>query len=345
MGFVQLDTIRTVSRAHHHILWSRNQNYREPMLWKALTDRHVFEHFTHDSSILPMDIYPVWQWQRERMKARFAKSNRSSLDQNLLNYIKARITAEGPLSTHAFDTKITGKKEMWARPPHKRALDYLWYIGELSTSRRENFTKFYDLTERVIPIVHYRTPVPENALNWLCNAALERLTIASSAGLQDFWGAASSVQIKKWLSETSFDVCLVEVETATGEWVLAFAVSDIEARLETLSPCTSRLRILNPFDPLVRDRKRLLRIFGFDYKIEIFVPAEKRKWGYYVYPILEGERFIGRVEIKADRKAGTLKVLKLWKEPNIKWSEHRDDKLDAELKRLARFIGVKAVIY
>ena len=93
----------------------------------------------------------------------------------------------------------------------------------------------------------------------------------------------------------------------------------------------------------MRDRKRLLRIFDFDYKIEIFVPAAKRQWGYYVYPILEGQQFIGRIEIKADRILGVLKIIKLWKEPNIKWSNSQDDKLDAELKRLARFIGVQRV--
>ena len=93
----------------------------------------------------------------------------------------------------------------------------------------------------------------------------------------------------------------------------------------------------------MRDRKRLLRIFDFDYKIEIFVPAAERQWGYYVYPMLEGDRFIGRVEIKADRKSGLLKVMKVWKESNIKWANRQDDKLDAELKRLARFIGVQRV--
>ena len=344
MGYVQLDTIRTVSRAHHHILWSRNQNYREPMIWKALKDRHVFEHFTHDASLLPAELYPVWQWQRERMKARYARRRDWGIDAPLLRDIKARITAEGALSTHDFDSKITGKKEMWARPPHKRALDYLWYIGELSTCHRENFTKYYDLSERVIPEKHFHGPAPENKLGWLCESALKRLSIASAAELQDFWGAASAVQIRDWVSSTSYDVNRVEIETATGQWQSGFAAADIESQLDDLTAPTSRLRILNPFDPLARDRKRLLRLFGFDYKIEIFVPAAKRRWGYYVYPILEGDRFIGRIEVKADRKAGVLTVLKLWKEPGEKWSERQDDKLDAELKRLARFVGLETII-
>ena len=150
LGFVQIDTIRNVTRAHHHILWSRNQNYREPMLNNLLAkDRSVFEHFTHDASVLPMEFYPVWQRQFHRLGKRAGRYK--AMDAEDIAAIRARISAEGPLSTHAFDTKIIGKKEMWARPPHKRVLDQLWYAGELATSHRENFIKYYDLSERVVP--------------------------------------------------------------------------------------------------------------------------------------------------------------------------------------------------
>ena len=108
---------------------------------------------------------------------------------------------------------------------------------------------------------------------------------------------------------------------------------------------TSRLRILNPFDPVARDRARLKRLFGFDYTVEMFVPAAKRKWGYYVYPLLEGDRFVGRIEVKADRKAGVLRVLKLWKEPKIKWTAARAEKLEAELARMLRFVGLEQLIW
>ena len=107
---------------------------------------------------------------------------------------------------------------------------------------------------------------------------------------------------------------------------------------------TSRLRILNPFDPVIRDRNRLQRLFGFDYRIEIFVPAAKRIWGYYVYPLLEGDRFVGRLEAKADRTAGTLTVERMWPEPGIAWTDTRDAKLDAELTRFARLAGVDTVV-
>ncbi|HCX11291.1 MAG TPA: hypothetical protein DHU81_13325, partial [Hyphomonas sp.] len=117
--------------------------------------------------------------------------------------------------------------------------------------------------------------------------------------------------------------------------VLAYATPDIETRLATAPAPTSRLRILNPFDPAVRDRNRLERLFGFDYRNEMFVPAAKRRWGYYVYPLLEGDRFTGRIEIKADRAKGWMSVTGLWPEPNVKWTPARHDKLNAELTRFA----------
>lgn len=349
LGFVQLDTIQVVSRAHHHILWSRNQNYREPMLNRALAKhRHVFEHFTHDASVLPMDFYPMWQRQFRRLEAKVRKWewHRGMLDSDGRNHIKERIRDEGPLCTKAFDTKIEGEKKMWARPPHKLALDYMWYAGELSTSHRENFTKFYDLSERVIPpdlLAH--VPSDHDQIHWLCSAALERMAFGSEGDIQRFWDAVSNAEAKTWVSENAAHLVPVEIETADRSIVSVWGPEDIETRLETVPSPTVRLRILNPFDPVVRDRQRLKRLFGFDYTVEMFVPAAKRKWGYYVYPLLEGDRFVGRIEIKADRKAATLRVLNLWREPKVKWTGARSAKLDAELARMLRFVGLKDVIW
>jgi len=349
LGFVQLDTIQVVARAHHHIIWSRNQNYREPMLNRHMADhRKVFEHFTHDASVLPMAFYPMWQRQFRRLeeKVRNWEWHRGMLDANGRNHMKDRIRSEGPLCTKAFDTKIEGEKKMWARPPHKLALDYMWYAGELSTSHRQNFTKFYDLSERVIP-EHLLTNVPddETQIDWLCRGALDRLGVASEGDLQRFWGAVSNAEAKSWVAERSTELVPVEIETADRDWVTLWAGGDIEAQLASASMPTSRLRILNPFDPAVRDRTRLKRLFGFDYTIEMFVPAAKRQWGYYVYPLLEGDRFVGRLEAKANRKNGTLRVMKLWLEPKVKWTQARSDKIEAELARMLRLVGLETLIW
>ena len=341
LGYVQIDTIRNVTRAHHHILWSRNQNYREPMLWDALKSRQLFEHFTHDASLLPIDLYPYWHWQFDRMKKRFAKSKRWTDKPILCAEIKDRIENEGALSTRAFETKITGKKEMWDRPPHKRALDYLWYIGELTTSHRENFVKHYDLSKRVIPDINRNQVINKNEqFHTLVIESLKRLTIATTAELQDFWGVASAAQIKDWLAANPDKYVPIKIEAHDGKLIDAVALPGIEARIDNLLAPTKRLRILNPFDPLIRNRKRLERIFGFDYKIEIFVPAAKRRWGYYVYPLLEGDRIIGRINLSCDRKAGTLSISNLWPEDGLKWTAARRDMLSAELKRFAKLAGV-----
>ena len=348
LGFVQLDSIRNVTRAHHHILWSRNQNYREPMVWKLLKeDRALFEHFTHDAALIPMEFYPMWTRQFSRLQNKFGNSWYVGTDQGEISHaaIKTRIEKEGPLSTKAFATKIKGKKEMWARPPHKKALDYLWYSGELTTSHRENFVKFYDLTNRVVPPNLFNQTLTDNAqIDWLCSAALDRLGFGTVREIQKFWDACHLSEVKAW-AEKSNAIVPVEIQNNDGSWAEAIALQDIETRLTNLQPPTSRLRILNPFDPAIRDRDRLKRLFGMNYKIEIFVPTAKRIYGYYVYPLLERDKFIGRAEIKADRKKGVLTVHQIWLEPKTKWTHGRAKKFEAELARMARFIGVKDVVW
>lgn len=335
LGFVQLDTIRNVTRAHHHIIWSRNQNYREPMLWKLLSNRQLFEHFTHDASILPMEYYPTWRRQFQRMGAKVSKSSwfDAALGCDDYEAIKSRIKADGPLSTHAFDTKIVGEKKMWARPPHKKALDHMWYAGELATAKREKFVKFYDLAERVFP-----QGLPElddqMQVDWLCDGAINRMGFANLTEIRRFWNACDVSDVKDWATRAR--LVQIEVQGNDGGWYSSFGAPNIEERLSALSPSTSRMRILSPFDPAIRDRVRMERLFGFEYRIEIFVPQEKRRWGYYVYPLLEGDRLIGRVELKADRKAGVMRVIKLWPEAGVKWTTARANKLTQELARLAK---------
>jgi uncharacterized protein len=348
LGFVQLDTIQAVARAHHHILWSRNQNYREPMLDRLLArDRAIFEHFTHDASVLPIETYPYWRRQFGRLGEKTGRweQTRSMVDAEGMAAIRDRIEAEGPLSTHAFDTKKSSK-EMWARPPHKLALDHMWYAGELATSHRANFTKYYDLSERVIP-GHVRDETVDDTeqVDWLCRSALERLGFGSEGDIMRFWGATALGEVKAWRQAVDRELVDVEIVCADGSALTLIAPANIEERLARLSAPTTRLRILNPFDPAVRDRTRLARLFGFDFRIEIFVPAAQRKWGYYVMPILEGDRFVGRVEAKADRKAGRLTIHNVWPEPGIKWGPARWRKLDAEIDRLARFVGTRKVIW
>lgn len=343
LGFVQLDTIRVIARAHHHILWSRNQNYREPMLGKLMKSRGVFEHFTHDASVLPMEFLPVWRRQFDRQAERILGAAwwKGMPDAAGRAEIRERIVREGPLSTHDFDTRISGKREMWARPPHKLALDYMWYAGELATSHRVNFTKFYDLGERIFPEgLRSRDMDDADRRDWLCRAALARLGFGSAGDIQRFWDAMSTSEVRAWIAANKPALVPVEIEHADGSIGTAWALPDIEDRLDRLARPTSRLRLLNPFDPVIRDRQRLARLFGFEYRVEMFVPAARRRWGYYVYPLLEGDRFVGRAEARAERGAGRLVLDRTWAEPGVAWTAARQEKLAGELARIARLAGV-----
>lgn len=347
LGFVQLDTIRIIARAHDHILWSRNQNYREGMLDDLVKDRLAFEHFTHDASVIPIEFYPYWRRQFDRMRERVAKSRWGEFmpPKKERDKIYNRVAAEGPLCSKDFEAAPgASRKEGWARPPHKFVLDGLWYAGELATCHRRNFIKYYDTREKVIPAKILKKSVSDaRQVDWLCSNAMERLGVATAGDLQRFWDAVDLDEVKAWIRKRAKQLMEVKITCADGAHFHAFAPCDIEERIKKLKAPTSRLRLLNPFDPVIRDRNRLQRLFGFDYRNEMFTPAVKRQYGYYIYPMLEGDRMVGRIEAKADRKKGKIAVENVWWEPKVKATTARLKKLDAELERMGRFISARDV--
>ena len=135
----------------------------------------------------------------------------------------------------------------------------------------------------------------------------------------------------------------VSIELADKSVAQGWALPSIEQRLAKLSAPSRSMRLLNPFDPTIRDRKRTERLFGFSYRNEIFVPEAQRQWGYYVYPLLEGEQFVGRVLLRADRKVGSLHIMRLWPEDGVRWGTERERKWQAEFRRFARFAGLEPV--
>ena len=339
LGFLQIDTVRNIVRAHDHILWSRAQRYREGMVWTLLRQRALFEHFTHDASLIPMDVYPMWQRQFHRLGERAARAAwyRSGLTKGDIHAIRARIEAEGPLSTHAFESRPR-TAGMWARPPHKKALEQMWYAGELATSHRENFVKFYDLGSRVFPAPAGNGATMRDQADWLCDGAIDRLWIANAGEVRRFWDAVTQGEVTDWANQRR--LVPVQIEGADGRRHDALARPDIETRLEGIATLPKRMRIINPFDPAIRDRQRLQRLFGFEYRNEMFVPAAERRWGYYVYPLLEGDRFVGRIELKGERREGLMRVAGFWPEPGVRWTGARTERLHAELQRFARLAGL-----
>ena len=152
----------------------------------------------------------------------------------------------------------------------------------------------------------------------------------------------SAQDARDWTTKTK-DLLPIEVTCADGSTYAAMAHPDIETRLSSAPEPTSRLRILNPFDPLIRDRSRLEKLFSFAYRNEMFVPKAKRIWGYYVYPLLEGTRFVGRIELKGDRSKKLLTVTGFWQELGVQWSSARQIKLETELRRFSRFAGLSTL--
>lgn len=346
LGFVQVDSINTVERAHHMTLFVRNQTYRKQHLVDLIeTDRAMFENWTHDASVIPVEFFPMWLRAMADKAPKIARDwghwGREGFEEQAED-VRAEIARRGPCLTREM-----GKDEArssggwWDWNPSKASLEWLWRTGGLCVARREGFQKVYDLTENVIPDA-YRTPVPNRAalIDWACNGALDRLGFATTGDLAAFWALISPAEAKDWAQRnaTSQDLIEVEVESADGSKPRRHLA---RATLldETPPDPPGRVRVLSPFDPMIRDRKRAKRLFGFEYTIEVFVPEPKRKYGYYVFPLLEGDRLIGRIDMKADRKAGALHVTGLWLEPKIRLSAGRKSRLMAELERQRRFAG------
>ena len=350
LGMVQLDSINHVVRAQHHILWTRHPSYREAQYNSLLgTSPTVFEHFSHDAAILPLSIYPYWQRQRERRSRSYRRGvlGKQLAGTDVQKQMLAQIKNHGPMCSRDFSAMFTQRADKslhaWMRPPHKLALDYLWLKGNLCVSHRKGFIKYYDISERVIPTEFTQKQYSaRQQIDFLCQSALQRLGFATATEIQRFYDACDLAEVKLWIARQSSELCQVEIETFDGRIVSMIARADVAAMIDCLPKPCQRLRIISPFDPVVRDRVRLDRLFGMTYRIEIYTPAAQRRYGYYIYPIVEGERISARINVCANRSSKQLEVAAWWLEPGIRNSNGRKKRLLSELGRLAKFADVRA---
>ena len=350
MGFVQVDTISTVERAHHLILAARLNGYRPALLARSLEkDRRLFEHWTHDASVIPMKWYPHWRPRFERYRC--GKWHRRQLGptaEQIMAAVRERIAREGPLSSRDFEHAGNSKpNSWWGWKPPKIALDYLWRCGVLHVVSRRNFHKVYDLTERVLPeVAAIPAPTEEQHVDWACRTALQRLGTATVREISQFWAAIPMTKVAPWLKAATAagEVTHVMVESADGSPPRpAFALADFAARIVNLPEPPAGMRLLCPFDPVLRDRSRAKRLFNFDFRFEGFVPAAKRIHGYYVMAILDGDRFVGKIDPKFDRDSGVLRIGKTWWEPGTNSMRERTTALRRAVDRLAGWIGATSV--
>lgn len=353
LGFVQLDSINTVARAHDLILFSRRPRYR-PNDLKQLYEKDgaLFEHWTHDAATIPIAFYPWWRMRMQRDADLLIKRWRNwrrdgfeGLFQSVLDHIRDH----GPCCTSDLGkNEKKGSGGWWDWNPSKTALEYLWRSGALTVVGRDNFRKRYDLTERVIENTrHNDVPSEAQTVDWCCNAALDRLGFATSGELAAFWRHATTAETRAWCAQAkaSGEIIEIDLQNADGSRRKTFARPElIEGPTPKISP-TKRLRVLSPFDPMLRDRKRTKRLFNFDYTIEIFVPEAKRQYGYYVFPILQGDQIVGRVDMKAHRDRDTLHVRAVWPEPGVRWGKERIKAFESEAGRLTKLAGVTQISF
>ena len=341
LGLHQIDSVNVLVRAHYLPAFSRLGAYDTALLdrraWGPKRDRRLFEYWAHECSLLPLSLHPLLRWRMARadrgqagytgMRA-FATERRAEAMALL-----ARLRDEGPMAASDVQTGRAGWWE-WSEP--KRMLEWLFYAGHVTTAtRRRSFERVYDLTERVIPPDIFSLPdVPEaEAQARLIDLSARALGLATAAELRDYFRldpSDAAVAIARLVDEGTL------LPAEVPGWPPAYLHRDAKSPRRI-----SAKALLAPFDPLVWERARTERLFGFRYRIEIYTPAAKRQHGYYVLPFLLGEELVGRVDLKADRAGSRLMVHAVHWEPGT--PAGAGEALGAELRALADWLGLADV--
>jgi len=335
LGYVQIDTIAVVERAHHHTLWSRVPGYSPSQLHELQSaDRTIFEYWSHAAAFLPMRDF---RFALRRMEA-FANGRRHWFRcvNKVRRYVLDRIRAEGPLRARDFEAPAGHRGGSWFEwKPAKSALEQLFWCGELMVRERHRFEKVFDLRERVLPAsADTRMPSEDEFLKHLVTMTLRAQGLASAREIS-YQRHLSNARLLKVLREMCEAGEILEFKVEGIPDIAYYGLKDFNH--VTDKGATGAVHILSPFDNLVIQRKRLSRLFGYDYQIECYVPGPKRKFGYFCLPLLRGTDFLGRLDAKADRAAGALRIEAFhWEHPSRHLSHHRSAIL-AALERFALF--------
>jgi len=337
LGYVQIDTISVVERAHHHTLLNRVGNYDQSMLDHLQSrDRSVFEFWFHAASYLPTKDYRFYLPLMKSMAERYPA------DKKMAKEVMARIASEGPLQSKDFEHQRNKKSSgWWDWKPAKRALECLFLSGELMITRREGFQKVYDLRERVLP-AEVDSTYPSEA-EWSRFLILLMIRALGLASLQDIIYIRQSTRklfakpiqssVKERLEQLIEAGEVVEVSLEGEAYYTTLEL------LNTLPILQRKKRIvfLSPFDNLVINRKRTKALFDFDYQIECYVPAAKRRYGYFCLPVLYGDQLIGRMDSKAVRNKQSFHVQSLHLEPEITLTDDLRGKIEQTITDFARY--------
>lgn len=346
LGYVQIDTINVIQRAHHHVLWSRIPGYEPEMLRDLQSpDAAVFEYWNHASSYLPTSAY---RFSLPLMR-KFRSGGTHWVDDTpelrvSMRRLLARIKKDGPLRISEVEAKtsIQGWTEGSVSTFERRALHELWMRGDVMIRARQGMEKVFDLPDRVLPAgTDIRTPTAKETSEFHVRRSLRALGIAKAQELHYLQESADAAIWKATLNEFVDSGEAVEVRMAGVPKVALYALrSAMDGAAEVKR---AAVRFLSPFDNLVIQRKRLSWLFGFDYAVEIYVPAAKRKYGYFVLPILWGDRIVGRLDAKAFRAEKRLVVHNLVWEPSFRDLSAVKAPFKRALREFTRFQGCEDV--
>ncbi len=315
-GYLQLDTVSIAgARSHVIVLLSRLPGF-DPALGEALLQpgAPLFEYWGHEASWMPLELYPAFEFRRREFRRHPWWGDVLSRHPELTRTLRRRMRDEGAL--RSIDMEGAGSRGWWNIKAANRVATALWSSGEWVVRERNNFQRTYDLAERVIPAALRESPLDTRAsLELLLRRALRGHGWATSGTLAATWRLRNrreqlAAALRRLVERGRIVSCgLVDADGRESAGWIAPADRDLAASLKTLRPRRDRGVLLSPFDPLLWDRTRVERLFDFDQVLEVFKPAPQRVYGYYCLPVLAGERLVARVDLKADRKRGRLRVL------------------------------------
>ena len=344
IGLLQIDSVNVLVRSHYLPLFSRSGPYAPELLERAAYGgrrRGLFEYWGHEASLLPVELQPLLRWRMERARlglglwgrlARFGREQHA-----FIAAVLEEVRARGPLSASELEQGGRSRGPWWGWSHGTEALEWLFWAGEVTTATRRRFERVYDLPARVLPpaILAAPTPSEAEAQRELVRIAARALGVATERDLRDYFRlpvADARARVAE-LVETG-DLLPVHVEGWKPQAYLHRAArvpGPIEARA-----------LLSPFDSLVWERQRTERLFQFHYRLEIYTPAPRRKYGYYVLPFLLGDRLVARIDLKADRQQSSLRVLGGHAEPGIEPLAIAEP-LAHELGLMATWLGLERV--
>jgi uncharacterized protein YcaQ len=340
----QIDSVNVLVRAHYLPLFSRLGAYSRTLLdqaaWGPKSKRRLFEYWAHEASLLPLDVQPLLRWRMDRAARGigvwgnlkpFAGERRAEADALL-----KRIADHGPLAASDI-AETRGAGGWWGWSETKQALEYLFWSGRITTAtRRTSFERVYDLPERVLPrsIIDTPTPGEADAQRALLARSGRALGVATAGDLRDYFRLKPADAMPR-IDELVEEGTLLPI-AVRGWKQQAYLHRDARIPRRIMGQA-----LLAPFDPLIWERARTERIFDTRYRIEIYVPAEKRVHGYYVLPFLMDGQIVARVDLKADRQAGRLLVQRAHREEGAPGD--MPERLGAELELMAQWLGVDGV--